>query len=58
MKDIFYAIADFFGYIFNVVEILGNIPNYFYIVVISVFLILWIIKMLKHRKDNQEHASS
>jgi tellurite resistance protein TehA-like permease len=57
MKDIFYAIADFFEYIFNVVEILGNIPNYLYIVIISVFLILWIIIMLKHRKDNQEHAS-
>tara|TARA_B100000902_G_C27287051_1_gene905019 strand:+ start:407 stop:583 length:177 start_codon:yes stop_codon:yes gene_type:complete len=58
MKEMFYAIADFFSIIFNIVESLGNIPNYFYIGVISIFLVLWTTQMLKHRRDNEEHASS
>jgi hypothetical protein len=57
MKEVFYAIADFFGLIFNGIEALGNLPNYFYICVIFIFLVIWTIKMLKHRKDNEEHAS-
>jgi len=57
MKEVFYAIGDFFGLIFNIVEDLGNMPNYVYICVIFVFLVVWTSKMLKHRKDNEEHAS-
>lgn len=58
MKDIFFAIADFFKFIFNGVEKAGNIPNYIYIIIIALFLVLWTFKMLEHRKNNQEHASS
>jgi len=58
MKELFCALADFFGLIFNGIEFLGNAPNYFYIGIIFIFLVLWTIKMLKHRKDNQEHGSS
>ena len=56
MKDFFCAIADFFGLIFRAIEALGNIPNYFYIVVIFMFLVLWTAKMVQHRKNNEEHA--
>ncbi len=56
MKDVFYAIGDFFGVIFNGVEVLGNAPNYFYIAVIFIFLVVWTAKMLQHKKDNNEHA--
>ncbi len=58
MKELFYAIGDFFGLIFNAVEALGNMPNYFYICIIFSFLVVWIAKMLKHRKNKQEHAPS
>tara|TARA_B100000767_G_C19564995_1_gene450731 strand:+ start:25 stop:201 length:177 start_codon:yes stop_codon:yes gene_type:complete len=58
MNKIFYAIADFFGLIFNGVESVGNIINYFYIFIIFAFLVVWTTKMLKHRKDGEEHASS
>ena len=58
MKEVFYAIGDFFGLIFDGVEALGNMPNYFYIGVIFIFLVVWTLKMLKNRKDNEEHASS
>ena len=58
MNDIFYAIGDFFGLVFNGVEAVGNRINYLYIGVIFVFLVVWTVKMLKHRKDGEEHASS
>jgi len=58
MSDIFYAIGDFFGIVFNGVEAIGNSINYLYIVIISAFLVLWTVKMFKHRKDGEEHTSS
>ena len=58
MNKIFYAIGDFFGLVFNGVEAVGNSINYLYIGVIFVFLVVWTVKMLKHRKDGEEHASS
>ena len=58
MNDIFYAIGDFFSLVFNGVEAVGNSINYLYIGVIFVFLVVWTVKMLKHRKDGEEHASS
>ena len=58
MNKIFYAIGDFFGLIFNGVESVGNTINYLYIVIIFAFLVIWTTKMLKHRKDGEEHASS
>ena len=39
MSNIFYAIGDFFGIIFNGVEALGNSVNYIYIGVIFAFLV-------------------
>ena len=58
MNKIFYAIADFFGLIFNGVEEVGNTINYLYMFIIFSFLVIWTIKMIKHRKDGEEHASS
>ena len=58
MNKIFYAIGDFFGLIFNGVEAVGNTINYLYIAIIFAFLVIWTSKMLKHRKDGEEHASS
>jgi hypothetical protein len=56
MKDIFYAIGDFFGLVFEGVEAIGNSINYLYIGVIFAFLVDWTAKMIKHRKDGEEHA--
>jgi tellurite resistance protein TehA-like permease len=58
MKEVFYAIGDFFGSIFEIIESMGNTLNYFYIGVIFVFLVVWAAKMIKHKKDGEEHASS
>ncbi len=58
MDKIWYAIADFFQFIFKYIEMLGNSVNYLYIVIIFLFLVVWTLQMLKHRKNNEEHASS
>ena len=57
MKEVFYAIGDFFGLIFAVVDAIQNKLNYFYIGVIFIFLVVWTIKMLKHRKNNERIKS-
>tara|TARA_B100001758_G_C18295188_1_gene549233 strand:+ start:136 stop:312 length:177 start_codon:yes stop_codon:yes gene_type:complete len=56
MKDVFYAIGDFFDLIFIGVDAVQNKLNYFYMGVIFIFLVVWTIKMIKHRKNNEEHA--
>ncbi|MDC0204364.1 hypothetical protein OAJ65_01050 [Flavobacteriales bacterium] len=58
MKEVFYAIGDFFGSIFKIIESIGNTLNYFYIGVIFIFLVVWTSKMIKHKKEGEEHASS
>jgi len=58
MKEVFYAIGDFFESIFEIIESMGNTLNYFYIGVIFIFLVVWTSKMIKHKKDGEEHASS
>ena len=58
MKEVFYAIGDFFGSIFEIIESMGNTLNYFYIGIIFVFLVVWTAKMIKYKKDGEEHTSS
>ena len=58
MKEVFYAIGDFFGSIFEIIESMGNTLNYFYIGIIFIFLVVWTFKMIKHKKNGEEHASS
>ena len=56
MKEIVYTIAEFFGMLFEGIEILGNTLNYIYILVIFFLLVGWTYKMIQHRKNNEEHA--
>ena len=58
MKEVFYAIGSFFELIFKVIESMGNTLNYFYIAVIIILLALWTAKMIGHKNNGEEHASS
>jgi len=58
MNKIWYGIGDFFEYIFGFMPAIGNKINYFYVVVILTFLVVWTLKMIKHKKDGKEHSSS
>ena len=57
MNKIWYGIGDFFEYIFGFMPAIGNKINYFYVVVILTFLVVWTLKMIKHKKDGKEHNS-
>ena len=57
MNKIWNGLADFFELTFNVIDWLGNTMNYIYIAVIFLFLVICVLKMIKHRNDNEEHAS-
>jgi len=58
MNEIFNAIGDSFQPIFEIMPLLGDYINYFYMVVIFAFLVIWTSKMLGHRKRGEEHSSS
>ena len=58
MNKIWYGIGDFFEDIFSFMPAIGNKINYFYVVVILTFLVVWTLKMIKHKKDGKEHNSS
>ena len=58
MNKIWNAISVLFEGLFEIVEGIENTINYFYIGVIFIFLVLWVLKMMQHRKNNEEHASS
>ena len=53
MNKIWYGIGDFFEYIFGFMPAIGNKINYFYVVVILTFLVVWTLKMIKHKKDGK-----
>lgn len=58
LRDIFYAIGDSFQPLFEIMPLFGDYINYFFMVVIFVFLVLWTGKMFGHRKRGEEHVSS
>ena len=58
MNNFFYAIGAFFESIFEFMPAVGNVMNYFFMLIIFIFLVVWTSKMVKHKKDGEEHASS
>ena len=57
MSNIWHFIAGVFQKIFEVIAFFGDTVNYIYIAVIFLFLVIWTKEMIKHRKNNEEHAS-
>ncbi len=56
MNKIWYGIGDFFEATFGIIDSIGNSINYLYIGIITAFLVVWVSKMVKHRRDGEEHA--
>lgn len=57
MNDFLYATGDLFESIFDVMPLFGDYINYFFMVVIFTFLVVWTTKMFGHKKRGEEHAS-
>ena len=53
IKDIVYALGDFFTATFKILPVLGNIPNFLFIAIGSVFFIYWLGEMRKHKKAGE-----
>lgn len=58
MSTIFYAIGDFFEYIFQFMPLFGDYINYFFVSIILIFLTVWTYKMIRFKKKGEEHYSS
>ena len=56
MTDFFYFISDIFQVTFEIIPLVGDYINWLYIFIISAFLIVWISKMIIHKKNGEEHA--
>lgn len=56
MNKIWNGVANFFELVFTGVEFLGDGMNYLYVFIIFIFLVVWVLIMLKHKKENSEHA--
>ena len=57
MNNFLYATGDLFESIFDVMPLFGDYINYFFMVVIFTFLVVWTNKMFGHKKRGEEHAS-
>lgn len=53
VKDIVEALGDFFLWTFEILPALGNIPNYLFIIIGSVFFLYWMGEMRKHKKAGE-----
>lgn len=45
LKDVWYAIADFFQWTFGLLEAAQNGPNFLFIAIGSILLIYWLTQM-------------
>lgn len=54
MTEFIYSLGSFFEYIFGFMPLFGDYINYLYIFIISAFLIIWVMKMMKFKKMGNE----
>lgn len=52
VSDIVYGLGDFVEATFEILPVLGNLPNYLFIVLGFIFFFYWMGQMNKHRKQN------
>jgi ribose/xylose/arabinose/galactoside ABC-type transport system permease subunit len=53
--DIFYAIGDFFQWIFRGMKVLGHIPNVLIWLLIIGILAYWTMRLSRYRKEAQRN---
>ncbi len=54
MTDIAYALGDFFVWTFGILELLGNIPNYLFIVLGIGGLVAWLMTQQRFLKEDRK----
>ncbi|GCD78322.1 hypothetical protein JCM31826_18040 [Thermaurantimonas aggregans] len=53
VSKIAYALADFFEWTFQILPVLGNIPNYLLLFIGFAAFIYWLTEMRKHEKAGE-----
>lgn len=53
-KDIVFAIGDFFEWTFQILPMLGNIPNYIYLAIGFLLFFYWMGQMVKHQRAGEQ----
>lgn len=53
VKDIVDAIGDFFEWTFEILPVLGNIPNLIFLILGFLFFFYWMGQMRKHKRAGE-----
>ncbi len=53
LRDVFYALGDFFYWTFQILEPIGGIMNILLSIIIAVLCGYWLIQMTKHEEPKQ-----
>lgn len=53
LKDVWYAIGDFFEWTFGILPVLGNIPNLIFLIIGSVLFLYWMGQLITHRRAGE-----
>ena len=53
MRDFFYGLGDLFEQLWAIVPSIGNIPNYISILIISVLVIYWTVKLVQYSRKGE-----
>ncbi|MDQ3192834.1 MAG: uracil phosphoribosyltransferase [Bacteroidota bacterium] len=57
MNELIYGLGELFQESFKVLEALGNIPNYIFIVIGFILLFYWIKEMAKYNREAEEKGT-
>lgn len=55
--DIFYAIADFFGWIFDGMKVLGHGPNVIIWIFVIGGIVYWTLRLAKYRRAARRNGT-
>ena len=54
IKDIVYALGDFFEWTFEILPVLGNSVNYLFLALGFIFFFYWMGQMAKHNREGEK----
>ena len=57
MNAFFYAIGDFFGYCFRIIERLKAAPNILFIIICFVAIALWLRRMKQYDNEAEQNGT-
>lgn len=53
LRDVFYAIGDFFEWTFGILPVIANVPNVIFFIIIAAFFLYWTFQLVKFRRAGE-----